>query len=163
VRIVLICGAGRTWWGCRTTKPMKSNQTYLTFETIVLALLVATPVSIVTLAALFVFGSPVGVMPSYSSGSRVGVVTKLSNKGVIWKSWEAEMNLGGFRNSLNANGSSSVVANTFEFNVENRVLADRIGEAMRNGDRVEVIYREWGIRPLSIGSRYVVTDVKAAK
>lgn len=32
----------------------------------------------------------------YSSGTRVGVVTKFSRKGLLFKTWEGEVNLGGF-------------------------------------------------------------------
>jgi len=96
---------------------------------------------------------------NYSNGSRVGVVTKLSEKGVIWKSWEGELNLGGVRQGTDANGNSSVVPNIFEFNADPSVVS-KLQEAMRTGKRVELVYRQWLIAPLSISNDHVIIEVK---
>lgn len=93
-------------------------------------------------------------MPNYSNGTRVGVVTKLSEKGFMFKSWQGQMTLGGTVNS-----ESGVVANTFEFNVDSSQVA-KMQEAMRAGKRVEVVYRQWAVSPPTIDTDYVVTEVK---
>ena len=36
-------------------------------------------------------GLGIGILPNYSNGSRIGIVTKISEKGVFFKSWEGEM------------------------------------------------------------------------
>lgn len=92
----------------------------------------------------------------YSNGSRVGVVTKLSQRGLFWKSWEGELNMGGVRAQ-----QDSTVANVFEFNADEAAVP-KIQEALRTGKRVELIYREWAIGPPSIGNDHVVIDVKEA-
>jgi hypothetical protein len=63
----------------------------------------------------------------YSDGSRVGVVTKLSRKGLICKTWEGQMNLGGMKTVTvtSSDGKSSMdqtVPNTFDFTVEDLSL-----------------------------------------
>ena len=35
-----------------------------------------------------------GFMPTYSEGERIGYVTKLTAKGIFWKTWEGEMQMG---------------------------------------------------------------------
>jgi hypothetical protein len=96
----------------------------------------------------------------YSTGSRMGVVTKFSNKGLVMKSWEGEMNLGGFRNKTNSNGESLVVANVFVFSVTSPDIAKQINEAMISGARVELVYNQWFLPPLSQDSGYTITAVK---
>ena len=93
-------------------------------------------------------------MPNYSNGTRVGTVTKLSEKGVVFKSWQGQMTLGGTVNS-----ESGVVANTFEFNADPSQVA-KLQEIMRTGKRVEVVYRQWAVSPPNIDTDYVVVEVK---
>ncbi len=47
---------------------------------------------------------------TYSEGERIGFVTKFSNKGRFWKSWEGELNL----TQTGMNTSS-----TFQFSIDN--------------------------------------------
>jgi hypothetical protein len=62
----------------------------------------------------------------YSDGERVGTIQKFSRKGLIAKTWEGEMLLGGLKrktvSGTDSNGgstsSTSMVANVFEFTVE---------------------------------------------
>jgi hypothetical protein len=103
----------------------------------------------------------VGCGKNYSNGSRVGVVTKLSEKGLIWDSWEGEMNMGGVRDKHTDAGTVSV-PNAFQFNVDPAAVP-KVKEALRSGKRVELVYREWAVSPLSIGDSHVVIDVKEAQ
>jgi hypothetical protein len=97
-----------------------------------------------------------GAFPHYSDGERTGVVYKISKKGFIWKSYEGEMNLGGM--ATDSNGQ--VVPNRFEFSVVDTEVAKRIEEASRTGKRVTLVYNQYGIKPISISTDYVITDVK---
>jgi len=69
---------------------------------------------------------------SYSDGERTGTITKFSHKGLIWKTYEGEMSLGGFRNQGDKGG---VVANVWEFSVDkdNKEIIQQIEEAQRKG------------------------------
>lgn len=97
-------------------------------------------------------------MPNYSNGSRAGVVTKLSEKGFVFKSHEGSMNLSGTRTSENG----SVVANTFNFNVS-PAMVSAVQDAMRSGKRVELVYTQWALNPPTIDSDYVIVGVKSAE
>jgi len=98
-------------------------------------------------------------MPNYSEGSRTGVVTKISHKGIIFKSWEGQLNQGRFRNQTDANGNISVVANVLNFNVQNPNVVIQLQDAMKSGRSVELVYSQYFISPLTQDSSYVITAV----
>lgn len=93
--------------------------------------------------------------PEYSDGSRFGVVTKLSFKGIFWKSWEGELNMGGVKPSADG----GVVANVFAFNADPAAV-EKLKLAMSKGQRVELVYRQWFLPPWSIEHDHVVIDVR---
>ena len=99
----------------------------------------------------------------YSEGERVGVINKFSRKGLICKTWEGEMNLGGFRNKSDSNGGTSVVANIFQFTVEDETLIPKIKEAMASGETVTLGYRQELFNFCNTDSGYFITSVEAAK
>lgn len=102
-------------------------------------------------------------VPNYSEGSRVGTVNKLSRKGLIFKSWEGEMNLGGFRNRVDQNGNSRVVANVFEFSVTNPEIVKQIEASMRSGEIVELTYNQYLIGPPTLSTPYVIVAATKAE
>lgn len=92
--------------------------------------------------------------PNYSNGTRVGVVTKLSEKGLIWKSWEGEMLM-----ALPSDVSGATQPEKFIFNVSPEAVG-KVQEAMKSGKRVELVYRQWAFAPPSIDADHVIIDVK---
>ncbi len=112
------------------------------------------------LLALLVLSS---CMPNYSEGSRVGVITKLSYKGIIFKSWEGSINQGGTKEIFDKNGKSQIVANAIDFNVQDSAVIEKLKTAYRTGKNVEILYKQWLIKPITQDSRYVVVDVKDAE
>ena len=73
----------------------------------------------------------------YSDGERVGTVTKLSRKGVVCKTWEGEMVMGGLRS-----GAEGAVANVFYFSVDRPELVQPLQIALNSGRRVKITYYE---------------------
>jgi DhnA family fructose-bisphosphate aldolase class Ia len=123
-------------------------------------------IAFIAIAACVVIIGPLfgTVSPTFSDGDRVGVITKFSHKGVVVKSYEGEMNLGGLRTvtvedeaGTNVN---SVVANVFEFSVTDEAVVSQIKEAMEKGRRVELHYDEYMWKPYNLSTAYVVTSVK---
>lgn len=92
----------------------------------------------------------------YSEGSRAGVVTKFSKKGFVWKSYEGELNLGGFTRGA----EGGVVANVFRFSVTDPKVAEKINAALNSGTRVELAYSQWVVAPPTQCSKYEVVAVK---
>ena len=110
---------------------------------------------IIILAALML----AACAPNYSEGDRVGVVTKLSKKGLIWKSWEGSMNQGGTKNGVNADGNNILVTNAFDFNVQDPTLIEKLQAASISGKRVKITYSQWLINPPQIENDRVVVSV----
>jgi AAA15 family ATPase/GTPase len=82
----------------------------------------------------------VGCSENYSNGERIGFVTKFSNRGLIWKSWEGELNL----TQTGMNTSS-----TFQFSIDNDRQDDNttqqikiLDSAATQGWKVKIRYHE---------------------
>lgn len=97
-----------------------------------------------------------GCGPNYSNGSRAGVVTKLSKKGMVWDSWEGELLM-----SLPAD-SGIVQPERFAFSIgpDDTTTVGKVQAALKSGKRVELVYRQWFKRPLTLDTKYVATDVR---
>jgi hypothetical protein len=117
---------------------------------------------IIMLAGLALFLSGCG---EYSSGSRVGVVQKLSHKGLFCKTWEGSMMLGGLVAQPTGEGGTNMVANVFDFTIEDHAVLRKVQAAMQSGTKVELTYRQEIVtfcRSDNSGD-YFVTDVKEVK
>ena len=111
-----------------------------------------------------VLGAVSACAPHYSDGGRAGTVTKFSHKGWFYKTWEGSMNQGGMKTVTNSDGQESLVPNAFDFHVDDKdkgIIAD-LEIARDTGRRVTIQYQQWGLRPPTIDSSYVVTAVKFA-
>lgn len=139
-----------------------SNRGYIDGFTLALVGFAAFVVFIIVGAFLSAVGFPGGINSTYSEGSRMVIVNKLSYKGLVFKSYEAEGIMIGLRQSQDGNGSETVSANVFSFNVDPDAV-EKVKAAMNTGKTVEVVYREWFITPFSISGSHVVYDVKPVK
>jgi hypothetical protein len=95
---------------------------------------------------------------NYSSGFRAGVPTKISNKGVIIKTYEGTMNIGGLTNS-----QEGAIPTTWDFTVKKSAdsVITKIDRAILNGNRVKLMYREKYVRFFWLGdTKYFVYDVE---
>lgn len=78
---------------------------------------------------------------SYSKGVRSGVVIKLSERGVVFKTWEGQVNLQSF-GAVDAKGNA--MNEVFSFSVEsgNDSLLKELEEVSLSGERVNLHYVE---------------------
>lgn len=88
------------------------------------------------LAVLVLVGCACG--RGYSEGERTGTVYKLSNKGLIWKTWEGEMLLGGARQT-----DSGAVANIWAFTVLKPEMVKVVSDAQQSGQPMTAHYIQW--------------------
>jgi len=95
----------------------------------------------------------------YSKGDRVGKVIKISEKGLLFKTYEGQINMEGF----GAVQSANIFSQTFEFSVEKSRtdVIESLQQAMNEGKRVNIHYieRYWHIFWRG-ESKYFVRDVK---
>jgi len=97
---------------------------------------------------------------NYSNGERRGTVVKLSEKGLIYKSWEGELLIGGVKQRSDGKGGSNAVLNVLAFNVQDREVLKQIEGALESGEEVKVKYKQWFLSPITIESNYVITGVQ---
>lgn len=109
------------------------------------------------LATVMATSGCAGCGSGYSEGDRVGVVTKFSRRGLIWKSWEGEMTLTGFRPTENG----AMVANLWQFSADDQIAAE-ISKAMQTGGPLKLTYRQWAIAPSFQDTDYNITKVELA-
>lgn len=107
-------------------------------------------------------GCCVGCGEGYSDGERTGIVTKFSRKGLVWKSWEGELNCGGMRQRMTSdskgNPHTETVANVWGFHASDDHVA-RLQEAMRKGEMVTIRYRQWFHSPVTQDSDYDALEI----
>lgn len=95
----------------------------------------------------------------YSEGDRVGQVTKLSKKGLIWKTWEASMGL---------TQSGSYVEH-WNFSIDNGdpqrdILFKKVTESYNSGDIVKVHYiQHLGIIPWRGKTSYHIQNIETVQ
>ena len=97
-------------------------------------------------------------MANFSTGYRAGVPIKVSHKGVIFKTWEGELNIGGLTNS-----GQGAIPTTWAFSIpnENEQVRIDIEEAIKTGKRVKLTYDEKYVKFFWKGdTKYFVTDVE---
>ena len=94
---------------------------------VTLVMIVAVP------ALLFTLWAGITLNYTYASGERSGYVQKLSEKGWLCKTWEGELAM------ANLPGAMPQI---FVFSVRNDSVAEAINQAMAQGGRVVLTYRQ---------------------
>ena len=108
-------------------------------------------VAIVAILGAMVFGLSGGC--SVSDGTRSGVLQKFSHKGLVNKSYEGELLLGGLKSTDNG-----TTANTWDFSVMDADIAKRLEGLV--GQHVTIKYHQtFTHNPLSRDSSYLAVEV----
>lgn len=95
---------------------------------------------------------------NFSSGFRVGVPVKLSSKGVLFKTHEGQLNIGGL-----TSGEQGVIPTQWDFTVakSDESVYQGIESAMEQGVRAKLYYKEKYIKlPWRGDSKYMVYKVE---
>lgn len=74
---------------------------------------------------------------TYSDGTRAGYLIKVSHKGVVFKTFEGQLNLGGFSADAQDGG---IVGNIWAFSVADRDIYEKLQEL--EGEKVKLHYRQ---------------------
>ena len=95
-----------------------------------------------------------GCAPNYARGTCEGYIVSLSETGLIWKTYEGQIQLGAGRQpALQGTSSFSIPPDNPKVIEQARALT---------GKRVRVTYKEWFILPFSRGSTsYEATSIEA--
>jgi hypothetical protein len=95
----------------------------------------------------------------YSEGVRAGTIIKLSKKGVMFKTWEGQLNI----RSFGAVNSKNELSEVFEFSIESDQvqLIKTLQEVSLSGERVNLHYIErYRSLPWRGSTKYFVTKVE---
>lgn len=76
---------------------------------------------------------------NYSEGSRTGYVTKVSHRGVVFKTWEGELNFGFFGIGGQTGKPSE---NIWQFSVADDEVALEVQKASETGHKVTLFYKQ---------------------
>ncbi|MDZ7605960.1 MAG: hypothetical protein U5K79_10335 [Cyclobacteriaceae bacterium] len=98
------------------------------------------------------------IFANYSSGFRAGVPTKISKKGVIFKTYEGTLNIGGLTNS-----PEGAIPTTWDFTVKSSAdsVLQKINQAILQSKRVKLLYQEKYVKFVWFGdTKYYVYDVE---
>jgi hypothetical protein len=111
--------------------------------------------------AAFIAYNLFGIPYSYSDGERSGIVYKISEKGLMIKTWEGEMNVG-IAGAADESHNTATAMRTWEFSVGDDDIAKQIEAAASKGGRITLHYKE----PLVMGAwfgktKYLVTGINA--
>ncbi len=104
--------------------------------------------------AIFVFLN----LANYSTGYRQGVPTKISKRGLIIKTHEGTLNVGGLSNT-----ADGAIPTTWDFTVKKSAdsVLTKIDEAILQSKRVKLMYNEKYVKFFWLGdTKYFVYDVK---
>jgi hypothetical protein len=118
---------------------------------------IAAVVVFVFLLIFYVFG----YYANYSSGFRVGVPMKVSKKGIIMKTHEGQLNVGGF-----GAGTDGNMTTLWQFSVPSSAdtVLPKLDRAIEQGKRVKLFYQEKFIKlPWRGETKYMVYDVQEVK
>lgn len=113
---------------------------------------------LLVLGGLFILFMLFAYYGNFSSGFRVGVPVKLSKKGVLVKTYEGQLNIGGL-----TSGEQGVIPTQWDFTVTrtNEDVFHGIESAMEQGVRAKLYYKEKYIKlPWRGDTKYFVYQVE---
>ncbi len=112
----------------------------------------------ITLIVLLVFFVAVGWYVSagyYSKGERAGTISKLSEKGYVFKTHEGVLNEGGFSGE-----TGTLQPRYWDFSAKEDSVVEKMRVAMQTGERVTLTFQEKFFKfPWNGDTKYFIVDV----
>ena len=96
-------------------------------------------------------GCVVGCMPEYSTGTKEGYIVGFTQKGIRYKTWEGQLQLGA--------GQQAALQEPWNFSVPDLSVASDVQKAL--GKHVRLSYNKWLFHPFyRMETSYEVTKVE---
>lgn len=122
---------------------------------IIKRLLIAVLIIIIAVFAFFFWGT-------YEEGVMAGKVLRISQKGIIFKTYEGKLNL----ETFGALKGTSPIAETFDFSVDgsNKELIKQLEEVSLSGERINLHFKKRYLAfPWRGNTKYFATMVERSK
>ncbi len=114
--------------------------------------------SIFILGVLAGIGYLIFANMNYSVGSRAGELIKISEKGVVFKTYEGQLSLGGL--TMGSSTDETNIGNIWEFSVTDKAVFHQMDQL--RGKKVILTYKEkYRALPWRGDTKYLVTAVQA--
>ena len=81
----------------------------------------------------------IGVNFNPGTGEKVGQIVRMTNEGIVCKTWEAQLIRGGLNN-----GSGAFGVTPFEFTISDPLMAEKVQKYMDSQQEVKITYRTSG-------------------
>ena len=95
----------------------------------------------------------------YSSGERAGTISKFSEKGYVFKTYEGVLNEGGYSGE-----TGTLTPRYWDFSTVEDTVVSKLRTALSTGERITLIYQEKFVKFAWNGdTKYIVTDVLFSK
>lgn len=92
----------------------------------------------------------------YSSGDRAGTISKLSERGYVFKTYEGVLNEGGYSGE-----TGSLQARYWDFSAKDDKIVEDLKRALATGERITLHYEEKFFQfPWNGDTKYFITEVK---
>lgn len=114
-------------------------------------------VCIIAILLTFIAPRIIPIPFEYSNGERTGVITKISKKGVWWKTWEGEMNVGG----ISTDKKGNAIPNVWQFTVIDDSIVEQIQRRAKHGNIITLHYSQKMSVPFWQGNTtYIIISVQ---
>lgn len=91
----------------------------------------------------------------YSSGERAGTISKFSERGYIFKTWEGQLMEGGY-----SGDTGSLSPRFWDFSAKSGEVVEKVRKALSTGERVTLQFEEKFVKfPWNGDTKYILTDV----
>ncbi len=92
----------------------------------------------------------------YSSGDRAGTISKFSERGYVFKTYEGQLMEGGYSGE-----TGSLSPRYWDFSTKEDSVVAKLRQALATGERITLIYQEKFVKfPWNGDTKYIVTDVQ---
>ena len=91
----------------------------------------------------------------FSSGERAGTLSKMSERGYIFKTYEGVLNEGGYSGE-----TGTLQPRYWDFSAKEDSVIQKLREALKTGERVTIVYQEKFVKfPWNGDTKYFAVDV----
>lgn len=118
------------------------NRSYDIIEALLYFFTMGMPISLLMLLVIMPFTG--GLYENYGTVNQIGYLTNFSERGVIYKTHEGELQKGV--------GEQATAENAFDFSITDPVLIEKLSKYLGSTQRIKLTCKQWLCMPYKNGS-----------